>query len=253
MGLDVRGVIDGGLGRAATRSAAVLVIATFAFGVTFIGALGTILVQAMPAVFAGEDGLAFTLPVSASVAAAVAAVSMLFGHLLFVVATRALTRPHAELSTLPPSLVTRRMGRATLSAIGASTLALIATTIGYLLLVVPGIFLNVSFLFVFFAVGVEDRRAVDALGRSWTLVSGERWHLFGLLLVLAVAHGVVAFVVTSMFTLVDPVVGDLANLFVDSVAIVAADCIFAEAYLRLREGDDGEREAAAPDPTVPPA
>lgn len=217
-----------------------------------VGSINTLRVQNRPAESAVEAEVGFTLPVSAGGAAVVGVVSILLVFVLFIVIARALTRPRAELSTLAPSLVTRRLGRATLSAIGAETVALIVTVIGFLFLVVPGIVFLLSFLFVIFAVGVEDRTAGDAIRRSWTLADGERWNLFGLLLI-GVLVGIVIDAVGTLFGPVHPLFGDIGSLVVDSLFTVAQLGVLAEAYLQLREGDDGEREAVSHDPAVPSA
>ena len=67
---------------------------------------------------------------------------------------------------MPAELFTRRIGRATLSAVGANLFIGAAVSVGFVLLVVPGVYLAISFLFAVFVVGVEDERAVDALRRS---------------------------------------------------------------------------------------
>jgi hypothetical protein len=63
--------------------------------------------------------------------------------------------------------------------------------LGTVLLVIPGIFAYVSFIFMVFFVAVEDEDFVTALRRSWRLSRGERLRIFALLAVLLVAFTVV--------------------------------------------------------------
>ena len=72
---------------------------------------------------------------------------------------------------------------------------LIIMIVGFVLLVIPGIILAVSFAVAVPALMIEKSGPIESLGRSWRLVSGERWRIFGagvvLILVLAVGLGVV--------------------------------------------------------------
>jgi len=81
-------------------------------------------------------------------------------------AARAMTREREALDSLPAELFTRRIGRATLSAVGANLVIAAAVSVGSLLLVIPGVYLAISLLFAVFVVGVKDERAVGALRRN---------------------------------------------------------------------------------------
>ena len=172
--------------------------------------------------------------------------------MLYLVAARALTREREALDSLPAALFTRRIGRATLSAVGANLVVGVAVFVGFLLLVVPGVYLAISFLFAVFVVGVEDARAADALRRSWTLAGGNRWRLLALVAVVTVAAAV-ASSVASALSLVSPAAGELLSLAVSAVFGVVAYGVFAEAYLRLADGRDGGKGTGAPAPDADPA
>ena len=60
---------------------------------------------------------------------------------------------------------------------------------GFLLLIVPGIFLAVRWYFVPQAVVVEGERGATPLQRSWDLVRGSGWRVFGILVILSLAIG----------------------------------------------------------------
>ena len=55
----------------------------------------------------------------------------------------------------------------------------VAIGIGFVVIVVPGIFLAVSFAVAIPALMIERVGPIESLKRSWRLVSGERWRLFG--------------------------------------------------------------------------
>jgi len=236
--LQMGSALGSGVRRALTYSGGVLMALLFAYMVVFVGAVNTLVAAYLPAEAQESAQFGLTFPVPAAVAGALLVGGLVFGIVLYVVAARALTREHAALSSLPSEIFTRRIGRATVSAIGANIVVQFAVVIGFLLLVVPGIFLAVSLMFIVFAIGVEDRRAVASLSRSWELASGDRWRLFGLLLVVAVVSGVGG-AVGSLFSFVDPTVGQVMSLLVTAVLSVVSYGILADAYVRLAEDDDG--------------
>jgi len=167
---------------------------------------------------------------------------------------RVLTRPRDELSTLPPSLYTRRIGRATLWNLGGGVLVGFSVAIGLVLLVLPGLFLAVCFLFFVFAVGVEDRRTIGALRRSWALSRGNRLKLV-VVVILAGIIGAVIGAVGQLFQLASsPVVGELLSNTISSILFVLLYGIVAAAYLQVRDdGSDGLGGSEASGPTGSPA
>jgi hypothetical protein len=71
--------------------------------------------------------------------------------------------------------------------------------IGFVLLVIPG-FIFLTWLAVSMpALVVEDRRGTQALSRSWELVRGRSWPVFGTLVVAAIITGVVNSIITAPF------------------------------------------------------
>jgi hypothetical protein len=70
-----------------------------------------------------------------------------------------------------------------LALIGFGILFGIGVTIGFVLLIVPGLILITFWSVGAPAIVVEGIGPVDALGRSWRLVRGDAWAVFGTLLV----------------------------------------------------------------------
>lgn len=237
MTLRIGDAIGGGARRAFTRSGGVLMVLLFGYTMVFVGAVNRLFIGVLPAEVRESGEIGFALPVPPAVAAGIVGLGLLFGIVLYLAATRVLTRDPEALSSLPPGLFTRRIGRATVSTIGASVVTQLAIAVGFVLLVVPGIFLAVSFMFVVFAIGVEDRRAIDSLERSWHLASGNRWGLFALLLVVVVIAGIGG-AIGSVISFVAPSAGTVASLALTSVLSIVSYGIFAEAYLQLRDDAD---------------
>lgn len=78
---------------------------------------------------------------------------------------------------------------------GATVLFSLATALGALLLVLPGIYLWVRLALFAQAVMAENMGAREALGRRWELAEDSWWRLFGILLLVTLIAWVVAAVV----------------------------------------------------------
>ena len=253
MSLRIGDAVGDGVRRAATYSGGLLMALVFVYQLLLVGGFNRIATAVLPPEAQARSELGLVLPVPVAVAAGLVVVGLLFGIVLYLWAARALTRSQSELDSLPGELLTRRIGRATVSAVGANVVVSIAVLIGFFLLIVPGIFLAISFMFVAFAVGVEDERAVDALRRSWTLASGDRWPLsaLGLLILIATAVGSS---LGSTLSLVSPIAGQVGSLALSSVLATVSYGILADAYVQLADekppGADAGRPASDPAPVA---
>ena len=90
--------------------------------------------------------------------------------------------------------------RAWLSCVGAGILLTVIIGVGFLLLIVPGVFLAVRLSFVPFLIADEGRGPMDALTESFRRTAGYGWMLFGagLLGILIIIAGFVLLVVGSI-------------------------------------------------------
>jgi hypothetical protein len=95
----------------------------------------------------------------------------------------------------------RRLG----SVILISLLVGIAVAIGFVLFVIPGLFLLVKFAVSIPALVVEDRRGTDAMSRSWNITKGFFWHVVGVMVV----AWLVTFVVSLVIGAIGAIFGDL--------------------------------------------
>lgn len=83
------------------------------------------------------------------------------------------------------------------SVLWVSFLATIASGLATLLFVIPGIIVGIRLAVSVPALVVEDVRGKQALGRSWDLVRGHFWHVFGALLLAGLLAGIVTSVITA--------------------------------------------------------
>jgi Membrane domain of glycerophosphoryl diester phosphodiesterase len=136
---------------------------------------------------------------------AVASASLLaalVGLLLYQVLTGAITRNiAAEVAGQDLGLEqSYRFGFARLGPIlVVSILVGLATLVGLIVFIIPGIYIGVRLAVSIQALVVEGRRGTDAMRRSWDLVGGHWWHTAFTLLVAGLITGVVNAVITAPF------------------------------------------------------
>ncbi|MFB6162812.1 MAG: hypothetical protein ABEJ86_05170 [Halococcoides sp.] len=184
-------------------------------------------------------------------------IGMIIGGLLFVwvvvfvasiaiqlVAARLLARPIPALATIERDAFTDRLLFGGGSLVVATLLGGLATALGFILFVVPGIYLAISFMFVPFAVAVEDRGPFDALDRSWRIAEGNRWQLFSLNVIFVVLISVISLPLAVVALI--PIVGTFVSGAVLAAIQTVGLALLAEIYTTFTSG------SADTDPDDPP-
>lgn len=157
---------------------------------------------------------------------------------------------------------TNSFGVRVLLALLAALVAGIGILLGFVFLVVPGVYLTVKLRLVLAAVVLEDAGPLEALGRSYDLVTGNGWTVFGVWLVptlVSLAGGVAIAVGTGAVTLSGSVdlaaletasrVTAAASTLLVSPVIVAADAVMYGLYgpdSRESDAEDVVPAGAAP-------
>lgn len=146
-----------------------------------------------------------------------------------------------------------------LPLIGFGILYAIGVTIGFLLLIVPGLILITFWSVGAPAIVVEGIGPIDAFRRSWRLVRGDAWSVFGaLLLVLLIVLGI-GIVLAAIATPIGD--GEVSTWIASIVSATITAPIFALAvtvlYYELAGGVVGPGPSAgtateAPSPPPPP-
>ena len=73
------------------------------------------------------------------------------------------------------------------SAIGSSLLLSVVLVLGYMALIIPGIYLTIRLLFTSQAIMVDKKKAVESLEHSWALTKNRWFDSFGFFIVLGLA------------------------------------------------------------------
>ena len=141
---------------------------------------------------------------------------------------------------------------AILRLIGNGILGGIAIGIGFVLLIVPGLYLLTIWAVVAPAIVAERRGVIEAFGRSYELVRGHGWTVFGAIVVaflILIAVGIV-------FAIIGAAIGDLAGRIIFTIianilvapfpALVASVLFFGLGGASTAVGRDAAAPPAAP-------
>jgi hypothetical protein len=86
--------------------------------------------------------------------------------------------------------------------------------LGYILLIIPGIYLTVRLSFIYYAVIIENRSATDAFARSWSLTKGFWWQIFWAFFILGLVIGLPARIVGAILGSSNPIFSQLVGGFI---------------------------------------
>lgn len=135
-----------------------------------------------------------------------------------------------------------------LPLLGLAIVAGVATGLGYILLIVPGLILSVLWSVAAPTVVVEKRGVFESLQRSRDLTRGHRWSVFGLLVLYAVASWLISLLIGGLsvatggsFMTGTPNiwVNLLAGPLVSILSSVIASAGVAALYYELRTAKEG--------------
>ncbi|WP_458210594.1 hypothetical protein [Haladaptatus sp. NG-SE-30] len=173
-------------------------------------------------------------------------VSFVLGITLLVVSITAIrVFVSDETERLPREYFTRNMVWAAINFIVGAIVFGIIVALGFVALIIPGIFLLVTLAFWTVYVAVEDQNFITAFRSSWGLTRGYRLTLF----VLGVAVMLITILVSIVFGLGELASGSLAGDIValvfaqaaSAITTVFSTAVLATAYTELKTQDDEER------------
>lgn len=127
----------------------------------------------------------------------------------------------------------------------------IAIAIGFLLLIVPGLYLITIWIAVIPAIVLENRGIGESFGRSRELVRGNGWNVFGVIVLTFLILLGVGIVVGLVLSPIEQWLASLIQQFVSTTIVTPfIATIWTLVYYRLKARED---EAGAPAPQPEPA
>ncbi|WP_247009896.1 hypothetical protein [Halorientalis litorea] len=189
----------------------------------------------------GGQQTPLAVPLPLPVLGLLSLVGAIVAEAIRIVAIRVFASDNTE--SVPGETVRRRIVLATLNGVVGGFVVYLLTAIGLVLLVVPGVYIALSFFFVRQEIAVADKNFIDALRDSWSLTAGNRWELLGLAVIVFVIN-LVASSPTIVLAFLDQTVATLLGLVIGSFTAVFGIAVATRAYAQLTD----ERAATGGDP-----
>lgn len=190
--------------------------------------------QVSQAAMAASNPLALDIPLA--VAAVGALVLYVVSEALNIVAIRAFAS--GDRDPIPDD-VSRRLGKTVAVTIAAAILTGIATAIGFILLIIPGIVLAVLFFFVRQEIALNDSGILESISNSIGLVSDNLLTTAVLAIVLVVIGLVVGFVFQALPLPLPALALTTITTAVSGIVTVLSIAVTTVAYLQVTEPEHG--------------
>ncbi|MGH3081228.1 MAG: glycerophosphoryl diester phosphodiesterase membrane domain-containing protein [Gaiellaceae bacterium] len=121
----------------------------------------------------------------------------------------------------------------------AGVLAAIGVILGLILLIIPGLYLLTRWILIIPVIVLEGRTAGESFGRSWDLVRGFAWNVFGVIvLTILILIGFRIALEIILFPLSDEIQSLLTELIAGTLATPFAALAWTLLYFRLREAKE---------------
>lgn len=146
----------------------------------------------------------------------------------------------------------RSVKGAVLPLIGAGVLAGLGIALGFVLLIVPGLFLLTIWAVIAPVIVLERTGVLPAFGRSRELVHGNGWPVFGVIVLLFLIVIAVGLVVGAIGAAVGDAGRYIADFLVSVLTAPLSGLAAAVLYFRLR-GPRGEESPGDAQPGIPTA
>jgi hypothetical protein len=132
--------------------------------------------------------------------------------------------------------------------IAAGILAGLGIALGLILLIVPGLYLLTRWCLITPVIVLEQRHAGEAFSRSWELVKGHGWSVFGLVLLTFIGVAIAGQLIVALFMWLPDFLGTwLGSLVAHALTVPFAAVTLTLAYYRLVElrGEEPAEPTAA--------
>ena len=135
----------------------------------------------------------------------------------------------------------------------AGILAGLGIALGFILLIIPGLFLLTIWSLIVPTIVLEGKSAGESFGRSRELVKGNGWSVFGVI-VITIGAVIVASIIVSLLTfwLPDGVDEFARSLISNTVVVPFIACAWTLMYFALAQGRSEAPAAGVPEAYSPP-
>jgi hypothetical protein len=122
------------------------------------------------------------------------------------------------------------------TVVGAGILAALGIFVGFVLLIIPGLFLLTIWSLIIPAVVLENRGVGESFGRSRELVRGHGWTVFGVIIVTTLLIAVSSAILNGILSsLDDALAGFIADVVSGTIFVPFAAATYTVMYFLLRD------------------
>lgn len=157
-----------------------------------------------------------------------------------------------ETERVPREYVTRNIGWAALNLIVGAIIFGLAVALGFVALLIPGLFLLVTLVFWSVYVTVEDQAVIESFRSSWRLTRGSRLPLFLLGLAVVLLSAIINTVFGVGFV-AGAIAGSLLVQLGSAIVTVFSTAALAAAYNALNELPDADATLSADEDMARPS
>ncbi|MGE5689544.1 MAG: glycerophosphoryl diester phosphodiesterase membrane domain-containing protein [Pseudomonadota bacterium] len=119
--------------------------------------------------------------------------------------------------------------------------------VGLILLIIPGLFLLTRWSLIAPAIVLERRSAGESMSRSWELVKGHSWTMFGIIVVTAILAGIASGIISALFVFLPDFLGTwVGSVVANSLTAPFVVLAWTNAYFALAGEPAPREELAAP-------
>jgi hypothetical protein len=249
MTLDIGGLLREGFERTTARNGLILVAITYALGIPGAVISGSINQQFEAAAGPGAGSAGATMP---ELPLGLIVLTSLVVGLLSVIVTVGAVRTFAtdDTETLPIDRFTDNLGWVLLNMIVGGIVFGVLVGIGFVLFIIPGLFLLVALFFWQYYVILEGDSFVDGFQSSWEATSGQRFQLFGLGVVVVIISAVVGFVFGLPAAFVPGPAGTLVQQIGSAFTQTFTLATGARTYVALTREEEPDATSASHAPEV---
>ncbi len=104
----------------------------------------------------------------------------------------------------------------------------------YLLLIIPGIIFQVYWMFVFYILVAEKRSVIGSMKRSYNIIKGKWWKVFGYMILFYIIVGMVGSVAGEIFGILGPI-GFFFHAIIATLISIFSLIFVNTFYLKLKK------------------
>lgn len=237
MSLRIGAAITDGIRRVTNRNGLLFIIILAILGLLWQVTFNSMIVQFLPGDIPGSIGPTIDLPLS--LLGAVALFIFLVLSYTMIVAIRVFEA--GEATQIPGEFLRRNIPWVLVNFIVGGIVFSILLFIGTILLIIPGIIVYLSLIFMTFLIVVDDANFITAMRHSWRLTRGNWIRLFVFLFIVIVPVMVFFGVLSAVLSLAlgpNSMASQVISGLVSMPMSVVMLGILAGAFVQLREESD---------------